>query len=313
MRRTVTILILGSFHLWAECLQVNLDATTSTCSGININSLTKTFITTMNISDTSVAFEAIDIYIKSDSTKEIKMRLTNNNPLTHTSFGDTITTKFYYKKSGGAEVEITNDGTPFSLLADGENIADRDGSTLIGILIVKAKNLADDQTAGEYQLSQDMVVTLDTDDSGSSTLTNNANVNYLTIVGLADTSSITSGEKFVGAEVDFGTLTLGSSDNEILKNVYLNSNSKEDCIMTLDPKNMEHESYSAQTIPMHYYYTQSGGTEHEITDTTAFTLHTGKGNGGTVVGEMKFKTGTLGSIQMAGNYSATLNVTISAR
>jgi hypothetical protein len=261
----------------------------------------------MKVLDNGVTVVDIPIYIKSDSSNAITMSISNNRPLRNSDNED-IDTDFFYVV-GGTETSIATGGSSFTLLANGAGT--RDGNALIGYIRIKTVNLASNQTVGNYNLIKNMSVTLvGGATSSSATLASNGMVEYVTIVSFTNTiSAYTDAEEFISAEVDFGIY--GGSIYTEIRSLYMKSNSKLDCTLSFTPNNLKHIDDSNYEIPMKYYYTKTGGSIEQINN-TPFTIFTGK-KGGAKVGEMKFETEAVSSALLAGEYKATMGVTISAR
>jgi hypothetical protein len=256
----------------------------------------------MKVSDNGVTVVDIPIYLYSDSNEEVSMTIINNSSLQN-SDGETIGTSFYYVV-GSSESTIT-EGSSFVLLANGAG--GRDGNSVVGYIRIKVNTLLDTQTVGSYSLSKNISVKLTSSGDSSATLSSSGLVEYVTIVSFENSiSGYTSGEKFIDAVVDYGDFNLNAVNTQT-RDVYVKSNSNKACTISFAITDLVSQVDNSYTIGMHYYY----GTK-KIENNTPFTVINGK-NGGTKVGEMKFETDIIDASVIAGEYKATLTVTVSAR
>ena len=309
MKNILILFIIISINLFGSCLKVSSNSGT-TCSddSISIDSISKSFTTTMKVSDNGVTVVDIPIYISTDSTEEITMTMTNITSLRN-SDNETIATDFFYVVGGSEHGIIEN--SSFVLLANGAGT--RDGSNnLIGYIRIKV-TLSDNQTVGSYSLSKNIKVTLTNNGtSPTATLSSGGSVEHVTIVSFEDSiSGYTSGEKFISAVIDYGDFNLNAVNRQI-RSLYVKSNSKKACTISFSTSKLVSQVDSSYKIGMNYYYTKIGGTQQTIPNNIPFTIINGKNSGGKV-GEMKFETETIDTLLIAGEYKAIINVTVSAR
>jgi hypothetical protein len=303
MKNILILLILVSINLFGLCLKVS-SSSGQICSGdsVSIDDISKNFTTTMKVSDNGVTVIDIPIYLYSDSAEEVSMTITNNSFLQNSS-GEIIDTSFYYVVSS-SESTIT-EGNSFVLLANGAG--GRDGNSVVGYIRIKVNTLSDTQTVGSYLLSKNMDVKLASSGDSSGTLSSSGLVEYVTIVSFENSiSGYTSGGKFIDAVVDYVNFNLNAVNTQT-RDVYVKSNSNNACTISFTPTDLVSQVDDDYTIGMSYYY----GTK-KIENNTPFTVVNGK-NGGSKVGEMKFETDIVDASVIAGEYKATLAVTVSAR
>jgi hypothetical protein len=123
-------------------------------------------------------------------------------------------------------------------------------------------------------------------------------------------SSFQEGVFFVDSTVDYGDFKL-NENNEKREDVFVKNNTNGEIKIKFNTSPLVHTLDNNYQIDMSYYYKADGDSEQEIENDTYFTISSGK-NGGDKVGEMRFVTEPLTKALLAGEYSATLNVTVSA-
>jgi len=310
MNKTILILALMSLNLFGGCLDVGT-TTGQSCTDdtINVDFMTTTFSSTMKVSDNNLNVLEIPIYVASDTTEAVSMTISELSALQNSDH-DIIDTKLEYIQGGSVVATITN-GTAFTLLADGES--SRDGNTEVGrIRITINSALSDTQTAGSYKLSKSMTVKLGNgSDSSSETLESRGVVEQVSMVGFENLSSYTTGQAFKNGLVDYGNFTLNSA-NEQIKDIFVKNNTNGDFQLKFETSDLISQIDSNYKIAMSYYYKKTDASEQSISNNQYFTIMSGKNNG-SKVGEMRFVTEPLTSSLIAGEYKATINVTVQAQ
>ena len=310
MKKILLLSSVLSLNLFGACLEVGTTAGQN-CSGssIHLDSISNQSFTSIQVGSSNQV-KYIPLYVASDSTEKVTMTLSNLANLIKGS--DSMVTNYYFvsgNSESGTAVPIVNN-TAFTLLNAGTT--SRDGNTIVGYLKLIVPTVAALQTAGSYALSANISVKLTSSASASENLTANATVDYVTQVSFTDeVSGLTSGEGFKDSTVDYGNFILNQINSKTV-NVYLKNNTTNDCTMSFAPVSLTHVDYPAYSIGMSYSYKNLNNVVHDITDASEFILKNGK-NSGSKVGEMTFKTESLTGSLIAGEYKATINVTISAR
>jgi len=247
----------------------------------------------------------IPIYVKSNVLDEIKMKISNFSNLTKVT--ESIDTRLYYRSITNSYVQIF-DNQEFVLLT--QNQIGRDGNTIIGYLKVEA-NILNNQTYGNYSFNDTIHVKLANSTWVNNNFHVNANVALVAIAGFNSTSSYSSGQQFVSDHINFGNFNFSS--NNIEKNLYIKSNSSNNFRITFNnTPNLIHELDNNYQINMHYYYKQTGNTYFEIQAGTSFIAIVGKNEGLNPIGIMKFETESISGSKLAGDYSTSVLVTVSA-
>ena len=238
----------------------------------------------------------IPIYIKSDSTEEIKMKMSNISALENG--GESMGITLSYRGS-----TISSD-VSFILMNSGEG--GRDGNTIVGKIRVTIPSLYPVQTYGAYQTKIDMEL--------SSTnyvkrpinyLNVSANVPLVTIAGFDVVSSYTSGQRFLDATIEYGKFNLNKK-NSIEKSLFIKSNSDQNFKIAFDTTALISQINSNYQIPLYYYFNNL-----PFKNNRSFTALSGKDKGERSIGKVKFETETIDSSLISGNYEAVINVTIS--
>ena len=302
MKKILLLLVLPMF-MFAEYLYVGSSTQDGSTDGdIKIENISKTLSTSLKVGNTNV-YQDIPIYVKTDSTKEVVLNISNIADLKNGS-NEQISTFLSWIDGSGSETFIT-DGNNFTILSRGSG--NRDGTTIEGYIRVKIPSVASDQTNGTYTFSdtiktglKDVLVTYSNDASFGFS----ADVALVAVASFSDTSGYTQGQKFVAGSVDFGTFSFDK--NVIEKDLYIKSNSTDSYKITFEnTPELVCETDSSQKIAMTYYFEGS-----QITAGSAFTPLNGKSDGTTSLGKLKFETESITGSKLAGNYRATVNISV---
>jgi hypothetical protein len=302
MKKILLLLVLPMF-MFAEYLYVGSSTQDGSTDGdIKIENISKTLSTSLKVGNTNV-YQDIPIYVKTDSTKEVVLNISNIADLKNGS-NEQISTFLSWIDGSGSETFIT-DGNNFTILSRGSG--NRDGTTIEGYIRVKIPFVASDQTNGTYTFSdtiktglKDVLVTYSNDASFGFS----ADVALVAVASFSDTSGYTQGQKFVAGSVDFGTFSFDK--NVIEKDLYIKSNSTDSYKITFEnTPELVCETDSSQKIAMTYYFEGS-----QITAGSAFTPLNGKSDGTTSLGKLKFETESITGSKLAGNYRATVNISV---
>jgi len=309
--KKLLLFTLLSFKLFGACLEVGT-TTGQTCTGdtIHVDAMTNlAFTTTMKVSDNNLKVLEIPLYVFSDDTSSA-VSMTINDVTALTNGTDSIGTKFEYVQNNTVVATISN-GTAFTILA--ANASGRDGNSEIGrIRITINAALSDTQTAGTYTLSKSISVQLGNGNSSASeTLSASGTVEQVSMVGFENLATYKTGQAFKDGLVDYGNFTLNTS-NEQIKDLFVKNNTTGDFKIKFETSDLISQVDSSYKIAMSYYYTKTGATEQPINNNEFFTIMTGKNNG-SQVGQMRFVTEALTGSLIAGEYKATINVTVQAQ
>lgn len=278
-----------SLNLWADYLTVSSQPINEEGSETELlNDFSIDFSTLTLPSDNIV--RTIDVYLKSDSTTNaVNMTISGNNQIKN---GDQkMDISLFYNEN-----PITL-GTSFELLGAGEGA--RDG-TKIGTIKVKINSVTPVQLAGEYSVNLNM----DLEGQSVQTFPIKATVPMITVAGFSSTQTETGVNRFLGTTIDFGNFKFDKK-NTIDNNLYIRSNSSQSLYISFDTDEMVHESDTNYKIAMQYYW---NGTAYS--KNTRIKTLTGVDKGEVSIGTMTFETQTIDSSLIAGDYSATINVTI---
>ncbi len=291
-----------------SCLEVGTVSGQS-CSGniISVDDIDSEFTTIMRVGDVNLKVLDIPIYVDTNSNDEVSMTVTDKTDLEN-SDGEKIDFSMQYIQNGSVVTTISS-GVAFTLLEEGAS--GRDGDTVVGYIRIVIASLLDTQTVGKYSFSKDIKVGLgDIRESSSADFDAQGEVEQVTVIGFESLSSFKDGLFFLDALVDYGNFRL-NQNNEKREDVFVKNNTKGDIKIKFDTSPLTHTIDENYQIEMSYYYQESGEVEKRVDNNTFFTLISGK-NGGDKVGEMRFVTEPLTQTLMAGEYSAVLNITVSA-
>jgi hypothetical protein len=302
MKKILLLLVLPMF-MFAEYLYVGSSTQDGSTDGdIKIENISKTLSTSLKVGDVNV-HQDIPIYVKTDSTKEVVLNISNIADLKNSS-NEQISTSLSWIDGSGSETSIT-DGNDFTILSQGSG--NRDGTTIEGYIRVKIPSVASDQTNGTYTFSDTIKTGLK---DGSVTYSNDASFGFsadvalVAVASFSDTSGYTQGQKFVAGSVDFGTFSFDK--NVIEKDLYIKSNSTDSYKITFEnTPELVCETDSSQKIAMTYYFEGS-----QITAGSAFTPLNDKSDGTASLGKLKFETESITGSKLAGSYRATVNISV---
>jgi hypothetical protein len=296
-----------SLNLFGDCIHIGYQSGL-TCSGdeIIIDDLQTNFTSTMKVSDSELTVLDIPIYIYSTLRGRVQLQLNENQPLSNGE--ETISTTFYLVQNN-QEDEITL-GEAFSVGGRGRRQSQLDGQTLIAQIRIKVNNLSDIQTAGKYRLKKYIQAKLRRTYTSSSTITATGEVEQVTIVGFEDVSTYTSQQLFKDAFIDYGLINFNTINRQV-RDIYVKNNTTGACQISFNTSPLISQIDSNYKIPMKYFYQKDGEAEEEILNAEPFTLIVGKNNG-SKVGMMSFETEEITGPLIAGDYKATLQVTVSA-
>jgi hypothetical protein len=270
---------------------------------IIMNSINSSFSPNLQI-NTTASLE-IPIYLRSDVLKEIKMKISNFSNLKKNT--DNIETRLYYRTVNNAYVQIFN-SQEFVLLP--ANQLGRDGSTIIGYIKIEL-NIPNIQAFGHYSLNSTIDAKISDGSFASNSFNITADIALVAVAGFNSTSSYNIGEKFIDDHVNFGNLNFTS--NIIEKELYIKSNSNHNFRITFrSTPNLIHELDTHQIIHMNYYYKQLNNSYFKINAASSFIASTGQNNGISPVGSIKFETENITAEKLAGDYSTSILLTISA-
>ena len=285
--------------LSAQYLVVSSNPTGGVADGeISVNNITKSFDSSFVIGSNSQTKE-FPIYMNSDSTDTVRLKISNFTPLSNSKDGDSIAVTIHYKSTNGN----------YSQLHDGDIVTlsgDRDGNSIVGYIKVMTEKIANTQTFGNYQLSNSISVALEDTWSSNANLNINANVSLVAIAKLSTSSSQTIGEKFVSSSINFNSF----SETSIEQDFYIKSNSNKAFKITFNntPDLLLNGTDNTNKIAMQYYYENT-----EIEAGKFFSAYMGKNSGQQPIGNIKFKVNDNIASKIAGEYSASISVTVSAQ
>jgi len=310
MKKFIFLLTFSSFfslNLFGSCIHIGYQSGLS-CSGdeIIIDDLQTNFTSTMKVSDSELTVLDIPIYIYSTKRGRVQLQLNENQPLTNGE--ENINTTFYLVQNN-KEDEITL-GEAFRVGGRGWRRSQLDGQTLVAQIRIKVNNLSDIQTAGKYRLKKNIQAKLRRTYTSSSTITATGEVEQVTIVGFEDVSNYTSQQLFKDAFIDYGIIDFNSINRQI-RDIYVKNNTTGACQISFNTSPLVSQIDSNYKIPMKYFYQKEGEAVKQIINAEPFTLIMGKNNG-SKVGSMTFETEKLTGPLIAGDYKATLQVTVSA-
>jgi len=305
MKKILFIIFFPLFFLSADYLVVSSNPIGNTSDGvITVDNIIKSFDNNFEIGSSSHTKE-IPLYMDSNSTDTVKLKISNLSPLSNGS--DTIGVELYYKNSGGNYNQL-HDGDIITLQGT------RDGNTIIGYIKIVTDNIGQTQTFGNYSFSDNISVALGDSWSNSANLEISAEVSLVAIAGLTPTDSFTTGEKFVSSTVDFQDFSF-EVINTMEKSLYIKSNSNKQFKITFDntPDLLLDGTDNTHKIAMKYYYQEGTNSYNEINQGSSFVAITGKNSGANPIGNIKFETEAIKWNIIAGQYSASITVTVSAQ
>jgi len=292
-----------------NCLEVG-DSSGQECSGneITMNDIDIDFTTTMKVGQSNLEVVSIPIYVDTDSNDKVSMIITDESDLQN-SDGESIDFSMEYISKSSGSTQTISSGVAFTILDEGES--GRDGDTVVGNIRIIIDSLLDTQTMGTYSFSKKVKVKLgDIEESLDADFDAKGEVEQVSVVGFSSMSSFQEGVFFVDSTVDYGDFKL-NENNEKREDVFVKNNTNGEIKIKFNTSPLVHTLDNNYQIDMSYYYKANGDSEQEIENDTYFTISSGK-NGGDKVGEMRFVTEPLTKALLAGEYSATLNVTVSA-
>ncbi|SFV54419.1 hypothetical protein MNB_SV-12-978 [hydrothermal vent metagenome] len=289
MKKICILLIVIFSNIWADYLTVSSQPITEDGSGtVLLNNFSIDF-STLTLPSSNVV-RTIDVYLKSDSTANaVNMTISGDSQLKNGNEKMDISLSY-----NGNTITL---GTPFELLGAGEGA--RDGSK-IGTIEVKINSVTPVQLLGEYNIDLNM----DLEGQSTQTLPIKATVPTITVAGFSSTQTETGVNRFLGTTLDFGNFEFDKK-NTIDNDLYIRSNSSQSLYISFDTDDMVHESDTDYKIAMQYYW---NGTAYS--KNTKIKTLTGVDKGEISIGTMTFETQTIDSSLIAGDYSATINVTI---
>ena len=303
MHKLLIFMILIMSNLVADYLIVDDAPIGSVSNNIVVNNMRKEFSpNSLGLGVNSVV-EQLPIYIKSDSSQNISMVLSGLNKLKNSTDQEEIESSFFYRTVEGHEVAI-QEGVPFIL---SRTMNHREGNSIAGYIIIKAMNISSMQTVGLYWLDANIQVALDNRLSRLAQLSVSGSVPLVAVAGFNDNSEVLSGQKFYDESVNYGKFKFGQ-ENIIMKELFVKSNSLKSFKISFAASDLIHKTYPEHRIKMNYFYAAKNQAEQAITN-NYFTAITGK-NDGTQVGQMIFKTEAIKNTQLAGEYQANINITI---
>jgi len=238
----------------------------------------------------------IPIYVKSDSTEAITIKLSNILALTQGS--ESINLTLSYRGNS-----ISND-VIFTLMNDGEG--GRDGNTIVGNIRVIIPSVYPAQTYGVYSTKIDMELSsINYISHPINYLNISANVPLVAIAGFDNVSSYTNGQRFINTTINYGLFSFNKK-NSIEKNLFIKSNSKQNFKISFDTTELVSKVNNNYKIPLNYYFNNSPFINNQY-----FTALSGKDKGESSTGVVKFETENINSSLISGSYEAIINVTIS--
>lgn len=295
MKKILILLTLLSNYLFCSFLIV------SSSSGIvdGVENEIKLYPLSINFESLTVSssnsFIEIPIYIKSNSTEAVNMVISNISPLIQG--GDSIGISLSYRG------RTINNDVPFNLLNEGES--GRDGNTIVGKIKVNIPTVVSTQTYGEYSINLDAKLSSNNySNTSTQSFKIKATVPLVAIAGFKSVSDYTHDKIFIGSTLDYGTFKFNQK-NIIEKNLFIKSNSTQNFRIAFDTGQLVSKIDNNYKIPMNYYYNNVPfSTNH------TFIALSGKNEGTNNIGVIKFETDTITQELIAGEYEATIGVTI---
>lgn len=257
------------------------------------------FINNFSAGD-STQTKDFSLYMSSDSTEDIRLAISNFANLSNGN--DNIGLKIYYKDASSANFnEIQNSS---DILLQGA----RDGQSSIGSLRIEINGIANHQTAGNYSNNSSISVTSGAMQTNASFQVN-ANAPLVAIAKLGTPiNSSSTGNKFVSSTIDFNDFSFGANSTQ--RPLYIKSNSNNQFRVTFSSiPNLKREGAgSSREIAMKYYFNST-----QISTGDTFVAVTGKNDGSSPIGSMRFETESITASHIAGEYSASISVHVSAQ
>ncbi len=295
MKKILILLTLLSNYLFSSFLIVNGS------SGIvdGVENEIRLYPLSINFESLTVSssnsFIEIPIYIKSNSTEAVNMVISNISPLVQG--GDSIGISLSYRG------RTINNDVPFNLLNEGES--GRDGNTIVGKIKVNIPTVASTQTYGEYSVNLDAKLSSSNySNTSTQSFKIKATVPLVAVAGFKSVSNYTHDKFFIGSTLDYGTFKFNQK-NVIEENLFIKSNSTQNFRIAFDTGQLISKIDNNYKIPMHYYYNNVPfSTNH------TFMALSGKNEGTNNIGVIKFETDTITQELIAGEYEATIGVTI---
>ena len=295
MKRIIVLLIVISSYLFSSFLIVNSSSITE--DGIDGQIILNPFsIDFQNLEvSTSNSFIEIPIYVKSDTTERITLSI---DILPLRQLDEKIALSLSYR---GRSIQ---NNVPFTLLNSGEG--GRDGITIVGKIKVTIPTISTDQTYGDYSANLEMELSSNKYINVSKApLSISATIPLVAVAGFDRVSSYTEGKKFIGATLNYGKFNFNQK-NSIEKELFIKSNSSQMFRMTFNTTELIHKPpYTEYKIPMNYYYNNK-----LFSNNKTFIALNGKSKGESSVGTIRFETDTITGSLIAGEYEATIGVTI---
>ncbi len=284
--------------------------TVSTTTGIYFESGTVT-LTDIQAGTTPVDF-TIDLFSWTSRNRALDI-LFQTTPALSDGLGHTIPLVYSFTSMATGTTTSILDNTWINVIPNG-NPSFRDGITSPGFITISFAPIPGDQAEGSYTTGA-IPVDVRFNNTGPTVagfLTLNATVVEFIVIGFADTSADTSGIKFVGADIDFGTLTPGVAVTPITQDVYVHTNRNSDIQITFaDTPALLSTVDGVTTLPVTYTYSLNAVSD-TVTPGVPFVAFSGANDGTTSVGTITFAPDTPDTSHVAGSYAATVNVVVSA-
>lgn len=306
-------LLVGSVKMYAAAAAGNVVVSTSTVSsstGIYFESATLTMPSM--IAGTTPVDYIIDLYDAGDNKKALEFRFVTT-PALSDGFGNTIPLTYTFVSIANGSTTSVLDNTWVEIINTG-NPSYRDGLTSPGYLTIATAALPTTQASGSYTTGP-IAVDIALDGYTSTVmgyLTLNAVVEEFVVIGFTDTSAETTGVRFIGNDIDFGSMEPGVTPAPITRDVYVHTNRDSDIQITFSNTPALLSSVDGtSTIPVNYSYTLNSVSANVVAG-SPIVAHSGASDGTTSVGSITFAPDALTDMQAIGAYSATVNVVVSA-
>lgn len=253
----------------------------------------------------------IDLYSYTSKNKKLELLL-QTTPALSDGQGHSIPLNYTFTPIGGTATALLSN--VFSQILSNGSPSYRDGVTTPGFLGISTAALPTNQVSGFYTTGAIPVdIRMDgTTSTALGYLTLNVSVVEFIVIGFADTSADSSGVKFIGENIDFGSLVLDTPVTPISKDVFVHTNRDaaiQITFATTPPLLSTVDGVS--TLPVTYSYSLNAVTD-VITAGVPFVAFNGANSGTTSVGTITFAPDTPTTAQIAGTYAATINVVVSA-
>jgi hypothetical protein len=245
---------------------------------------------------TSNSFIDIPIYVKSDTTEAVSLKIDNISALIQGS--DSISFNVSYR---GATI---SSAVAFTLLEAGEG--GRDGNTIVGTIRITVPSVGITQIEGSnYSINMGMELSSANYPSiTTETFSLRATVPLVAMAGFSTTSSFKNGQYFLGDTVQYNNF-LFNQKNSIEKNLFVKSNSNQNFTISFNTSQLISQVDSNYQINMQYYFKGIPFPNNQ-----KFTALTGTNDGTSSIGAIKFETQTIDSSLISGRYQASVGVTI---